>query len=78
MYYNLWGMRQSLCQPIQGAWGLCQGRWMRGIIDQIELDADGHALIVEHKTRRNPSLPSHAQKLTAQLQVKRPLSSLCL
>ncbi len=48
---------------------MTQGCWVRGIIDQIELDADGRAVIVEHKTRFNPSLPSHAQKRTARLQV---------
>ncbi|KAK9867127.1 hypothetical protein WJX84_003384 [Apatococcus fuscideae] len=49
--------------------GLLQGCWVRGIIDQIELDAESRAIVVEHKTRFNPSLPSHAQKRTAKLQV---------
>ncbi|KAK9834388.1 hypothetical protein WJX74_000477 [Apatococcus lobatus] len=49
--------------------GLLQGCWVRGIVDQIELDAEGRAVVVEHKTRRNPSLPSPAQKRTARLQV---------
>lgn len=47
---------------------------MRGIIDQIELDAESRAIVVEHKTRFNPSLPSHAQKRTAKLQVQLALS----
>lgn len=50
-------------------WGNVQGQWVRGIIDQLELDDNGHIRVVEHKTRRKPSLPMLAQQQTARLQV---------
>ena len=50
--------------------GACvQGQWVRGIIDQLELDEMGQIRVVEHKTRRRPSLPMLAQQQTAKLQV---------
>ena len=51
-----------------------QGQWVRGIIDQLELDDTGRIRVVEHKTRRKPSLPMFAQQQTAKLQVARFLS----
>ena len=48
---------------------LLQGQWVRGIIDQLELDDAGLIRVVEHKTRRKPSLPLLAQQQTAKLQV---------
>ncbi|DBA69738.1 TPA: hypothetical protein ACH3X2_012468 [Trebouxia sp. C0005] len=50
-------------------WGNVQGQWVRGIIDQLELDDNGQIRVVEHKTRRKPSLPMLAQQQTAKLQV---------
>ena len=49
-----------------------QGQWVRGIIDQLELDEMGQIRVVEHKTRRKPSLPMLAQQQTAKLQVFLP------
>ena len=46
-----------------------QGQWVRGIIDQLELDESGRIRVVENKTRRRPSLPMLAQQQTAKLQV---------
>jgi hypothetical protein len=46
-----------------------QGHWVKGIIDELQLDELGKVRIVEHKTRRNSSVPSQAQKDTARLQV---------
>ena len=46
-----------------------QGQWIRGIIDQLELDESGGITVVENKTRRKPSLPMLAQQETAKLQV---------
>ncbi len=51
-----------------------QGQWVRGIIDQLELDDTGQIRVVEHKTRRKPSLPMFAQQQTAKLQVAELLS----
>ncbi len=51
-----------------------QGQWVRGIIDQLELDDTGRIRVVEHKTRRKPSLPMFAQQQTAKLQVAELLS----
>lgn len=50
-------------------WGNVQGQWLRGIIDQLELDESGRIRVVENKTRRRPSLPLLAQQQTAKLQV---------
>lgn len=50
-------------------WGNIQGQWVRGIIDQLELDDAGLIRVIEHKTRRRPSLPLLAQQQTAKLQV---------
>ncbi|DBA95792.1 hypothetical protein WJX77_004893 [Trebouxia sp. C0004] len=50
-------------------WGNVQGQWVRGIIDQLELHDNGRIRVVEHKTRRKPSLPMLAQQQTAKLQV---------
>ena len=47
-----------------------QGQWIRGIIDQLELDESGQIRVVENKTRRKPSLPMLAQQETAKLQVR--------
>ncbi len=49
--------------------GRLQGVWVKGIIDELRLDDLGKMVVVEHKTRRNASLPSDAQKDTARLQV---------
>ena len=38
-----------------------QGRWVRGIIDQLQLDGAGRLQVVEHKTRASPTLPRAAQ-----------------
>jgi hypothetical protein len=38
-----------------------QGRWLRGIIDQLQLGDDGRLAVVEHKTRARPTLPRPAQ-----------------
>lgn len=46
-----------------------QGVWVKGIADELRLDDLGKIVVVEHKTRRNASLPSNAQKDTARLQV---------
>ncbi len=51
---------------------------MRGIIDQLELDDAGQIRVVEHKTRRKPSLPILAQQQTAKLQVSFVLSMLAI
>jgi len=40
---------------------LSQGRWVRGIIDQLDLDANGRLQLVEHKTRATPRLPQDSQ-----------------
>lgn len=48
---------------------LLQGHWLRGIIDQLELDQSGQIRVVENKTRRKPLLPLLAQQETARLQV---------
>ena len=48
---------------------ILQGQWIRGIIDQLELDESGRIRVVENKTRRKPSLPMLAQQETAKLQV---------
>ena len=50
------------CSPLQG-------HWLRGIIDQLELDQSGQIRVVENKTRRKPSLPMLAQQEIAKLQV---------
>lgn len=42
---------------------------MKGIVDEVKLDELGKMVIVEVKTRRSNSLPSDAQKKTAELQV---------
>ena len=42
---------------------------MKGIVDEVRLDELGKVVIVEVKTRRSNSLPSDAQKKTAELQV---------
>ncbi|DBA95793.1 TPA: hypothetical protein ACH3X1_001343 [Trebouxia sp. C0004] len=55
-------------------WGNVQGQWVRGIIDQLELHDNGRIRVVEHKTRRKPSLPMLAQQQTAKLQVAGLLS----
>ena len=46
-----------------------QGVWVKGVIDELRLDDLGKIVVIEHKTRRNPNLPSNAQKDTARLQV---------
>lgn len=38
-----------------------QGRWVRGIVDQLQLDQGGRLQVVEHKTRAAPTLPRDAQ-----------------
>ena len=38
-----------------------QGRWVRGIIDQLQVGPDGRLAVVEHKTRSRPTLPRPAQ-----------------
>ncbi len=42
---------------------------MKGIVDELRLDDLGKIVIVEVKSRRSNSLPSDAQKRTAELQV---------
>lgn len=50
--------------------GQClQGRWVRGICDQLQITDGGEVLVVEHKTRQRPSLPREEQQATAKLQV---------
>lgn len=46
-----------------------QGCWIWGIVDQLEFGEDGRVVIVEQKTRFQPSLPSHSQRRTTALQV---------
>ena len=46
-----------------------QGVWVKGIVDELRLDDLGKIVIVEVKSRRSNSLPSDAQKKTAELQV---------
>ncbi len=48
---------------------MVQGYWVKGVIDELQLDELGKVRIVEQKTRRNSSAPSEAQKDTARLQV---------
>ena len=40
---------------------ILQGRWVRGIIDQLQVGPDGRLAVVEHKTRSRPTLPRPAQ-----------------
>ena len=47
-----------------------QGMWVKGIVDELRLDDLGKIIVVEHKSRKNHSLPSEAQKDTARLQVR--------
>lgn len=49
-----------------------QGIWIKGIIDELAIDELGRVKIVEHKTRKNSTLPTEAQKQTARLQVLTP------
>jgi hypothetical protein len=42
-----------------------QGRWVRGIIDQLQRGVDGRLQVVEHKTRSRPTLPRPAQVATS-------------
>ena len=42
---------------------------MKGIVDELRLDDLGKIVVVEVKTRRSNSLPSDAQRRTAELQV---------
>lgn len=46
-----------------------QGVWVKGIVDELRLDDLGKIVVVEVKSRRSNSLPSDAQKRTAELQV---------
>lgn len=50
-----------------------QGRaskmYVRGVIDQLELNESGGLTVVEHKTRKHPSLPSQAQQRGTAIQV---------
>lgn len=46
-----------------------QGYWVKGVIDELQLDELGKTRIVEQKTRRSSRAPSEAQKDTARLQV---------
>ena len=44
--------------------------WVKGIVDELRLDDLGKIIVMEHKSRKNHSLPSEAQKDTARLQVR--------
>lgn len=46
-----------------------QGKWLRGIVDQLQLDGSGRVQVVEHKTRARPTLPRASQQQSARLQV---------
>ena len=47
-----------------------QGKWFRGIVDELRRDSDGGAVsVVEHKTRRRPATPGALQQDTARLQL---------
>ena len=47
-----------------------QGKWFRGIADELRRGPDGGAVaLVEHKTRRRPSTPGALQQDTARLQL---------
>jgi len=49
---------------------LLQGKWFRGIVDELRRHPDGGAVsLVEHKTRRRPSTPGALQQNTARLQL---------
>lgn len=48
---------------------MVQGQWIRGIIDEMELDERGRIRVAEHKTRKPPTLPRAAQQRSANLQV---------
>ncbi|KAK9909719.1 hypothetical protein WJX75_006580 [Coccomyxa subellipsoidea] len=61
-------MRKGMTRELY-VFGKLQGHWVKGIIDELQLDELGKVRIVEHKTRRNSSVPSQAQKDTARLQV---------
>ena len=61
----------QLWKPLK-AYTALQGHWVKGIIDELQLDELGKVRIVEHKTRRRSSVPSDAQKETARLQVCTP------
>lgn len=49
--------------------GELEGIFVRGVIDQLDIQDDGCLLLVEHKTRRHASLPSQAQQRGTALQV---------
>eukprot|EP00884_Botryococcus_braunii_P004694 jgi/Botrbrau1/14225/Bobra.0254s0014.1 len=50
--------------------GKVQGQWLRGYVDQIEMDSEGHALIVENKFRRSAKMPTPAQERTSLFQAQ--------
>ena len=56
-------------QLTHGAGRCLQGRWVRGICDQLQMTDGGEVLVVEHKTRQRPCLPREEQQATAKLQV---------
>lgn len=46
-----------------------QGQWVHGVIDEVQRDRDtGILTLIEHKTRKRPSLPSAPQQTTGRLQ----------
>ena len=46
-----------------------QGQWVHGVVDEVQRDRDtGILTLIEHKTRKRPSLPSAPQQTTARLQ----------
>lgn len=67
----------AMLLPVQVTYSLLQGHWLRGIIDQLELDKSGQIRVVENKTRRKPSLPMLAQQETAKLQVRATSAQTC-
>ena len=54
----------------EGSLTVLQGKWLRGIADELRRGPDGGAVsFVEHKTRHRPSTPGALQQDTARLQL---------
>lgn len=71
--YNAWAcLRQlrheGICREIP-VFGKIQGIWLLGIVDELIEGEDGQVVLSDTKTRRKPSLPSDAQKLTTRIQL---------
>ena len=70
---NAWSALQQLhheglCREVP-VFGKIQDTWFMGIVDQLEHNKTEEVLLSDNKTRRKPSLPSNAQKLTTRLQL---------